>query len=128
MKKHHGTTKKKYDVYITPQNEPHIHLKRLIHFLFCFWLVINCIVLAILLPETWSFLLPLAFVFIFYAVIQQIDNRRGNWIWFGIIFIASFSVAMPAFVIFSYKLYWYLIVIAAQILISTIIFIIFKKK
>ena len=128
MKKHHGTTKKKYDWRITPQNEPYIHFKRLIHFLSCFWLVINCIVLAILLPETLSFLLPIAFVFIFYAVIQQIDNRRGNWVWFGIVFIAIISVVLPAFVIFSYKLYWYLIVIAAQILISTIIFIIFKKK
>ena len=129
MKKHHGTTKKKYDWRITPQNEPHIHLKRLIHFLSCFWLVINCIVLARLLPEPKkTSLIMIAFVFIFYAFIQQVDNRRGNWVWFGIVFIAIISVVLPAFVIFSYELYWYLIVIAAQILISTIIFIVFKKK
>ena len=70
----------------------------------------------------------IAFVFIFYAFIQQVDDRRGKWVWFGIVFIAIISVVLPAFVIFSYELYWYLIVIAAQILISTIIFIIFKKK
>ena len=129
MKKHKGTTKKKYDIYITPQNEPHIHLKRLLHFLSCFWFVINCIVPARLLPEPKkTSLIMLAFVLIVYAFIQQVDNRRGNWAWFGIVFFAIISVVLPAFEIFSYELYWYLIVIAAQILISTIIFIIFKKK
>ena len=129
MKKNKGTTKKKYEYRITPQNEPHIHLKRLIHFLSCFWLVINCIVLARLLPEPKkTSLIMIAFVFIFYAFIQQVDDRRGNWVWYGIVFIAIISVALPAFLIFSYELYWYLIVIAVQIVISTIIFIIFKKK
>ena len=129
MKKHKGTTKKKYDYKISPQNEPHIHLKRLLHFLSCFWLVVNCIVLARLLPEPQkTSLIILAFVFIVYAFIQQIDNRRSNWTWFGIIFCAIISVAIPVYDALSYKLDWYLIVIAAQILISTIIFFIFKKK
>ena len=129
MKKHKGTTKKKYDYKISPQNEPHIHLKRLLHFLSCFWLVINCVVLAGLLPEPQkTSLIILAFVFIVYAFIQQIDNRRGNWVWYGIIFMVIISIATPVYHALSYKLYWYLIVIAAQILISTIIFLIFKKK
>ena len=129
MKRNKRTTKKNYDWYITPQNEPHIHLKRLIHFLSCFWLVINCIVLARLLPEPQKIhLIMLAFVFIVYAFIQQIDNRRGNWVWWGIIFWAIISIAIPIYDIFSYELYWYLIVIAVQIVISTIIFFIVKKK
>ena len=129
MKRNKGTTKKKYDIYITPQNEPQIKLKRLIHFLSCFWLVINCIVLARLLPEPQKMrLIILAFVFIVFAFIQQIDNRRANWVWWSVIFCAILSVAIPVFDIFSYALYWYLIVIAVQIVISTIIFFIVKKK
>lgn len=130
MKKHKGTTKKKYDIYITPQNEPHIHLKRLLHFLSCFWFVINCIVPARLLPEPKkTSLIMMAFVIIVHAFMQQIDNRRGNWVWWGIIFWAIASVALPVmYIVLENDLYWYLIVIAAQILISTIIFFIFKKK
>ncbi len=129
MKKHKGTTKKKYDIYITPQNEPHIHLKRLLHFLSCFWFVINCSVPARLLPEPKkTSLIAIALVIIVYAFMQQIDNRRGNWVWWGIIFWAIISVVIPMTFILENDLYWYLIVIAAQILISTIIFLIFKKK
>ena len=129
MKKHKGTTKKKYDYKISPQNEPHIHLKRLLHFLSCFWFVINCIVLARLLPEPKkTSLIGIALVIIVYAFMQQIDNRRGNWTWFGIVFWAIASVVMLVMYILENDLYWYLIVIAVQILISTIIFLIFKKK
>ena len=129
MKKHKGTTKKKYDYKISPQNEPHIHLKRLLHFLSCFWFVINCIVLARLLPEPKkTSLIGIALVIIVYAFMQQIDNRRGNWVWWGIIFWAIISIVIPMTFILENDLYWYLIVIAAQILISTIIFFIFKKK
>ena len=129
MKKQKGTEKKKYDIYISPQNEPHIHLKRLLHSLSCFWFVINCIVLARLLPERKkTSLIGIALVFIVYAFMQQIDNRRGNWVWWGIIFWAIISVVIPMTFILENDLYWYLIVIVSQILISTIIFIIFKKK
>ena len=129
MKKQKGTEKKKYDIYISPQNEPHIHLKRLLHFLSCFWFVINCIVLARLLPEPKkTSLIGIALVIIVYAFMQQIDNRRGNWTWFGIVFWAIASVVMLVLYILENDLYWYLIVIAVQILISTIIFLIFKKK
>ena len=128
MKRNRGTTKKKYDYRITPQNEPRMKYKRLLHFLSCFWLAINCIVLARLLPDPHkTSLIGIAFVIIVYAFIQQIDNRRGNWVWFGLVFWAIFSVAMPIMYVFVHDLYWYLIVIAAQILISTIIFFIFKK-
>jgi len=129
MKRNKGTTKKKYEYRITPQNEPHIHLKRLIHFLSCFWLVINCIVLARLLSEPRKIpLLLLAFVFIVLAFIDQIDDRRGVWAWGRIIIFPILFVAIPVFYIFSYNIYWYLIVIAVQIIISTIIFFIVKKK
>ena len=129
MKRNKGTTKKKYDYRITPQNEPHMKFKRLLHFLSCFWLVVNCIVLARLLPEPRkTSLILIAFVMIVHAFLQQIDDRRGNWVWFGLVFFAIFSVAMPIMFVFAHDLYWYLIVIVAQILISTIIFIIFKKK
>ena len=129
MKRNKGTTKKKYEYRITPQNEPHMKFKRLLHFLSCFWLVINCIVLARLLSEPRKIpLLLLAFVFIVLAFIDQIDDRRGMWAWGRIIIFPILSVAIPVFHIFSYNIYWYLIVIVAQILISTIIFIIFKKK
>jgi hypothetical protein len=129
VKKHKGTTKKKYDIYITPQNEPHIHLKRLLHFLSCFWFVINCIVPARLLPEPKkTSLIVIALVIIVYAFIQQIDNRRARWVWWDVIFWAIASVVILVMDILENDLYWYLIVIAVQILISTIIFLIFKKK
>jgi hypothetical protein len=129
VKKHKGTTKKKYDIYITPQNEPHIHLKRLLHFLSCFWFVINCIVLARLLPEPKkTSLIGIALVIIVYAFMQQIDNRRARWVWWDVIFWAIASVVILVMDILENDLYWYLIVIAVQILISTIIFFIFKKK
>lgn len=128
MNRKRGMTKKKYDYSISPHNEPQINLKRLLHFLSCLWLVINCIVLARLLPDRRLHLVFLAFVFIFYAFIQQIDTRRGNWAWWGMIFWAIFSVAMPISLVLAHNLYWYLTVIAGEIIISTIIFIIFKKK
>ena len=129
MKKKQGTTKKKYEYRITPQNEPHIHFKRLLHFLSCFWLVINCIVLARLLSEPRKIpLIMFAFVFIVLAFIDQIDDRRGVWAWGRIIIFPIISVVLPVFETFSYELYWYLIVIAVQILVSIIIFLIFKKK
>ena len=129
MKRKKGTTKKKYDVYITPQNEPQIKLKRLVHFLCCFWFAINCIVLARLLPDSQKMrFILLAFVLIVCAFIQQMDNRRDNWAWWGLIFFAIFSVVILVMDILAYGLYWCLIVIAVQILISTIIFIIFKKS
>jgi len=128
MKRKRETTKKKYDYRISPQTEPQINLKRLLHFLSCLWLVINCIVLARLLPDRRLQLVFLAFVFIFYAFIQQIDTRRGNWAWRDMIFWAIFSVAMPISLVLAHNLYWYLTVIAGEIIISTIIFIIFKKK
>jgi hypothetical protein len=129
VKKHKGTTKKKYDIYITPQNEPHIHLKRLLHFLSCFWFVINCIVPARLLPEPKkTSLIMMAFVIIVHAFMQQIDNRRGNWVWWGIIFWAIASVVLPVMYILENDLYWYLIFIAVQIIISTIILFIVKKN
>ena len=127
--KNRKTTKKKYDCYVSPQNEPHMKQKRLLHFLSCFWLVINCIVFANLLPTPkTSPLIALAFVFIVYAFIQQIDQRRSAWAWWAIIFWSIASVAISAGCILAYELYWYFIVIAAQIIISTIIFCICKKK
>ena len=65
MNRKRGMTKKKYDYSISPHNEPQINLKRLLHFLSCLWLVINCIVLARLLPDRRLHLVFLAFVFIF---------------------------------------------------------------
>ena len=118
---------KNYNFYITPQNEPQLKLKRLVHFLSCFWLIINCIVQAKIFPDVRLSLLFLAFVFGFYAFIQQIDGRKSNWAWWVLILFAIVSVAIPVFLILSYDLYWYLMVIAIQFIISIIIFFIFKK-
>ena len=128
MKRKRGTAKKKYDCLISAHNKPQINLKRLLHFLSCFWLVINCIVLANFLPNIKLNLVLLSFVVIFYAFIQQIDDRKGNWAWWGIVFWTIFSVAMPISCVLVNNLYWYLSVIVGEIIISTIIFIIFKKK
>lgn len=117
--------KKNYNFYITPQNEPQLKLKRLVHFLSCFWLIINCVVQAKIFSEV--FLLFLAFVIVFYGFIQQIDRRKSNWTWWGLVLFAIVSVAIPVFLILSYDLYWYLMVIAIQSVISIIIFFIFKK-
>lgn len=85
--------------------------------------------MARLLPEPKkTSLIGIALVIIVYAFIQQIDNRRGNWTWFGIVFWAIASVVLPVMYILENDLYWYLIFIAVQIIISTIILFIVKKN
>ncbi len=128
MKKNRGTTKKKYEYYVTPQNDPHIGAKRLLHFLSSFCLVINFIILARLLPDIRKQSVALAFVIIFYAIIQQMDRRKGNWVWWGIIFFSVFSFAIPIWFVLSFDLYWYLAVIGGQVIVSAIIFFIYRKK
>ena len=128
MKKNRGTTKKKYECDITPQNNPDIGSKRLLHIFSCFWLLINCVLLARLLPDIRNVAIGLAFVSVFYAIIHLIDQRKENWVWWGMIFWAVFSFSLPIVIVSLFNLYWYLAVIAVQIIVSAVIFFIYKKK
>ena len=120
--------KKNYDYYITPQNTSQFKLKRILHILSNACLVINLIVFAMLLPDIRLWTLGLAFVFVSYIFLQLFDKRKDQWAWWVIILGIFISIAVSVCYVLLFDLYLYLIVIAAQIIISTIIFCILKKK
>ena len=123
-----GDMKKNYDHYVTPQNMPQFKLKRILHILSNACLVVNLIVFAILIPYVRLWTLGLAFVFLAYTFLQLFDKRRDQWAWWVIIFGIVISIAVSVCYVILFDFYLYLIVIAAQIIISTITFCILKKK
>lgn len=120
--------KKNYDRNISPQNNPNIQLKRLLHLLSGGCLVINLIIYAILLPEVRAWTFGLAFVFVAYTILQLLDKRKDQWAWWVIVFGIILSIAISVCYVILFDLYLYLIVIGAQMIVSSIIFCIFKKK
>ena len=120
--------KKNYNYWVTPQNTPQFKLKRILHILSNACLVINLIAFAILLPEIRLWTLGLAFVFTAYLFLQLFDKRKDQWAWWGIIFGIVFSLVISVCYILLFDLYLYFIVIAIQIIVSTIVFCIFKRK
>ena len=120
--------KKSYNYWVTPQNTPHLKSKRILHILSNTCLVINLIIFAILLPDVRLWTLGLAFVFTAYLFLQLFDKRKDQWAWWGIIFDVFISIAVSLCYILLFNLYLYFIVIAAQIIISIIIFCILTKK
>ena len=120
--------KKDYSYFVTPQNTPHFELRRILHILSSACLVINLIVFAILLPEIRAWTLVLAFCFLTYAVTQLFDKRRDQWAWWGIILGTVISIVISVSFILLFELYLYFIVITAQVIISTAIFCIIKRK
>lgn len=120
--------KKNYNYYVTPQNTPQFKLKRILHILSNTCLVVNLSVFAILLPDIRLWLLGLAFVFLAYTFLQLFDKRRDQWAWWVIIFGIVISIAVSVFYVVLFDLYLYFIVIAVQIIISTVIFCILKRK
>jgi len=120
--------KKNYNYFVTPQNTPQFKLKCLLHILSITCLIVNLIVFAILIPDIRLWTLGLAFVFAAYIFLQLFDKRKDQWAWWVIIFGIFLSIAVSVCYVILFDLYLYLIVIAAEILISTIIFCIIKKK
>ena len=120
--------KKNYDYYVTPQNTPQFKSKRILHILSSTCLVINLIVFAILLPEIRLWTLGIAFVFTAYLFLQLFDKRKDQWAWWVIIFGIVLSLVISVCYILLFDLYLYFIVIAIQIIVSTIGFCIFKRK
>ena len=120
--------KKDYDYWVTPQNNPQFNLKRILHILSSTCLVINLIVFAILLPDIRLWTFGLSFVFLSYIFLQLFDKRKDQWAWCGIIFGIVLSLTISVCYILLFDLYLYFIVIAAQIIISTIVFCTLKKK
>ena len=120
--------KKKYNYFVTPQNTPQFKSKRILHILSSTCLVTNLIVFSILLPDIRLWTLGLAFVFLAYTFLQLFDKRRDQWAWWVIIFGIVLSLAIPVCYILLFDLYLYFIVIAIQIIVSTIVFCIFKRK
>ena len=103
-------------------------LKRILHILSNTCLVINLIVFAILLPEIRLWTLGIAFVFTAYLFLQLFDKRKDQWAWWVIIFGIVLSLVISVCYILLFDLYLYFIVIAIQIIVSTIVFCIFKRK
>ena len=120
--------KKNYNYFVTPQNTPQFKSKRILHVLSSACLVINLIVFAVLLPEIRLLTLGLAFVFLAYTFLKLFDKRRDEWAWWVIIFGIVGSIAISVCYILLFDLYLYFIVIAMQIIVSTIVFCIFKRK
>ena len=120
--------KKNYNYYVTPQNTPQFKLMRILHILSNTCLVVNLIVFAILLPDIRLWLLGLAFVFLVYTFLQLFDKRQDQWTWWVIIFGIAIALAVSVFYVVLFTLYLYFIVIAAEIIISTVIFFILKRK
>ena len=120
--------KKNYNYWVTSQNTPQFKLKRILHILSSACLIINLIAFAILLPEIRLWTLGLAFCFLTYAVTQLFDKRRDQWAWWGIILGTVISIVISISFILLFELYLYFVVIAAQVIISTAIFCIIKRK
>ena len=120
--------KKNYNYWVTPQNTPQFKLKRILHILSNACLVINLIAFAILLPEIRLWTLGLAFVFTAYLFLQLFDKRKDQWAWWVIIFGIVLSLAISVCYILLFDLYLYFVVIAAQVIISTVIFGMLKRK
>ena len=120
--------KKNYNYWVTSQYTPQFKLKRILHILSNTCLVINLIVFAILLPEIRLWTLGIAFVFTAYLFLQLFDKRKNQWAWWVIIFGIVLSLVISVCYILLFDLYLYFIVIAIQIIVSTIVFCIFKRK
>lgn len=120
--------KKNYNYFVAPQNTRQFKLKRILHILSSTFLVVNLIVFVILLPDIRIWTLGLAFCFIAYIFLQLFDKRKDQWAWWVIIFGIVLSIAISVCYILLFDLYLYFIVIAAQIIISTAVFCLFKKK
>ena len=120
--------KKNYNYWVTPQNTPQFKSKRILHLLSNTCLVINLIVFAILLPEIRLWTLGIAFVFTAYLFLQLFDKRKDQWAWWVIIFGIVLSIAVSVCYIILFDLYFYFTILVAQLIISSVIFYIFKKK
>ena len=119
---------KNYNYWVTPQNTLQFKLKWILHILSSSCLVVNLVVFAILLPDIRLWTLALAFCFLAYTFLQLFDKRRDQWAWWVIIFGIVLSIAISVCYVLLFDLYLYFIVIAAQVIISTVIFRIFKRK
>ena len=113
--------KKNYNYWVTPQNTPQFKSKRILH-------ILSNSCLAILLPEIRLWTLGIAFVFTAYLFLQLFDKRKDQWAWWDIIFGIVLSLVISVCYILLFDLYLYFIVIAIQIIVSTIVFYIFKRK
>lgn len=120
--------KKNYDYYISPRNNSKIKLKRLLHIFSHGCLVINLIVFAILLPiiRAWTFCL--AFCFLVSTILQLVDKRTDQWGWWVIVFGIVISIAVSVCYILLFDLYLFFAVIGAQIIFSSVMYYVFKKK
>ena len=114
--------KKNYNYWATHQSTPQFKLKRILHILSSACLVINLIAFAILLPEIRLWTLGLAFCFLAYTFLQLFDKRKDQWAWWVIIFGIVLSLAISVCYVLLFDLYLYFVVIAAQVIISTVVF------
>lgn len=120
--------KKDYDRYISPQNNPQIKSKRLVHLLSSSCLVVNLIVFAILLPDIRAWTLGLAVVFLGYAILMLFDERKSEWAWWSIILGIVISIAVSICYTLLFSLYFYFAVMGVEIILSSVIFYVFKKN
>ena len=120
--------KKNYDYYVTHQSITQIKLKRILHILSNTCLVINLIVFAVLIPNIRIWTFGLAFLFIAYIFLQLFDKRKDQWAWWVIIFGIVLSIAISVCYIILFDLYFYFAILVAQLIISSVIFCVFKKK
>ncbi len=120
--------KKDYDGLISPQNDPHIRQKRILHLLSNGWLVLNLIVFAILVPEIRAWTVVLAVVFAVLTLIILSDERKSAWTWGSIIGEGVVSIAISVCYTLLIESRWYFAVIGAEVIISIVLLYIAKKN
>ena len=120
--------KKSYDIYISPQNNPRIHSKRLLHLLSNGFLVVNLVVFAVLLPDVRGWTVGLAAIFAAYTVLLFFDKRKREWTWWNLVFMTVVTIAISVCYILLFDLYFYFAIVGAEIILSSLLFFVLKKK
>lgn len=115
---------KKYNLEKTIVNYRH---KRLLHLISNSCSIINLIVFAILLPDIRVWTLGVAALFVAYTVVFLFDKRKHEWDWWCIFFEITIGISISVCYILLFDLYFYFAVVVAQVIISSVIFCIFKK-
>ena len=109
-------------------NIPSYKTKLLLHLLSHVCLVINLVAFALILPDVRLWTIGIAALVATYTVVFVFDKRRHEWEWWSIAFGILLSVAFPICYILLFDLYFYFIVLGAEALISSLIFLFLRSE
>ena len=107
---------------------PHYTEKLLIHLFSFGFLIANLIAFAILQSDIRAWTLGAAAILALYAIVFLFDKRKHEWEWWCIVFGVLVALSISVCYTLLFKLYFYFLVIAAEILLSAVLFRVFKNK